>query len=58
MDPDHTAPIGAVCPGSMLFASILSVSIMLGNCLQQTTTADEIFRCFKSKFYIDKACVN
>ena len=23
-DPDQTAPIGAVCSGSMLFASILS----------------------------------
>ena len=80
VDPDQTAPIGAVCSGSMLFASILNSSVMLGNytpttrvcaiyrtalgCyenlirsdlyiyssrrsfyLQQTTSADDIFRC-------------
>ena len=39
VDPDQTAPIGAVCSGSRLFASILSSSIMLGNYLQQTTLA-------------------
>ena len=27
-DPDQTAPIGAVCSGSMLFASILNSSVM------------------------------
>ena len=37
VDPDQTAPIGAVCSGSMLFASILNSSVMLGNFLQQTT---------------------
>ena len=42
---DETAPIGAVCSGSILFASILNSSIMLGNYLQQTTSADNIFRC-------------
>ena len=31
VDPDQTAPIGAVCSGSMLFASILNSSVMLGN---------------------------
>ena len=31
VDPDQTAPIGAVCSGSTLFASILSLSVMLGN---------------------------
>ena len=41
---DQTAPIGAVCSGSTLFASILNSSVMLGNYLQQTTTADDIFR--------------
>ena len=46
MDPDQTAPIGAVCSGSTLFASILNSSVMLGNYLQQTTSADDIFRCF------------
>ena len=45
VDPDQTAPIGAVCSGSMLFASILNSSIMLGNYLQKTTSADGIFRC-------------
>ena len=45
VDPDQTAPIGAVCSGSMLFASILNWSVMLGNYLQQTTSADDIFRC-------------
>ena len=33
------------CCGSTLFASILSLSAMLGNYLQQTTSADDIFRC-------------
>ena len=45
VDPDQTAPIGAVCSGSTLFASILYLSVMLGNYLQQTTPADNIFRC-------------
>ena len=43
VDPDQT--IGAVCSGSTLFASILNSSVMLGNYLQQTTSADDIFRC-------------
>ena len=45
VDPDQTAPIGAVCSGSTLFVSILNSSVMLGNYLQQTTSADDIFRC-------------
>ena len=45
VDPYQTAPIGAVCSGSMLFASILNSSVMPGNYLQQTTSADDIFRC-------------
>ena len=45
VDPDQTAPIGAVCSGSTLFASILNSSVMLGNCWQKTTLADDIFRC-------------
>ena len=44
-DPDQTAPIGAVCSGSSLFASILNSSVMLGYYLQQTTLADNNFRC-------------
>ena len=43
--PDQTTPIGAVCSGSTPFASILNSSVMLGNYLQQTTSADDIFRC-------------
>ena len=45
VNPDRTAPLGAVCSGSMLFASILNSSVMLGNYLQQTTSADNILRC-------------
>ena len=40
VDPDQTAPMGAVCSGSTLFASILNSSVMLGNYLQQTTFSD------------------
>ena len=43
VDPDQTAPIRAVCSGFTLFASILNLSEMLGNYLQQTTLADDIF---------------
>ena len=45
VDPDQTAPIEAVCSGSTLFASILNLSVMLGNYLQPMTSADDIFRC-------------
>ena len=45
VEPDQTAPLGAVCSGSTLFASILNLSVMLGNYMQQTTSADDIFRC-------------
>ena len=48
VDPDQTAPIGAVCSGSTLFASILISSVMLCNYLQKTTSADNIFRCIFS----------
>ena len=48
VDPGQTAPIGAVCSGSTLFASILKSSVMLGNYLQQTTSAYDIFRCIFS----------
>ena len=44
VDPDQTAPIGTVCSGSTLFASILYSPLMLSNYLQQTTSADDIFR--------------
>ena len=42
---DQTAPIGAVCSGSTLFASKLNSTVMLVNYLQLTTSADDIFRC-------------
>ena len=47
VDPDQTAPIGAVCSGSTLFASILNSSVMLGNYLQQTTSKMHFFLAFK-----------
>ena len=40
VDPDQTAPIGAVLSASTLFASL----VMLGNYLKQTTSADVIFQ--------------
>ena len=48
MNPDSVNPdqTGAVCSGSTLFASILNLSVMLGNYLQQTTSVDDNFRCF------------
>ena len=46
VNPDQT--IGAVCSGFTLFASILNSSVMLGNYLQQTTSADDIFKCIFS----------
>ena len=50
VDPDQTAPIGAVCSGSTLFASILNLSEMLGNYLQQTTFSNAFFSWrFKSE---------
>ena len=39
VDPDQ------ICSGSTLFAYILNSSVMLGNYLQQKTSADDIFRC-------------
>ena len=48
VDPDQTAHVGAVCSGSTLFASILNLSVMLGNYLKRTSSADDIFRCIFS----------
>ena len=48
VDPDQTAPIGAVCFGPTLFTSILHSSVMPGNYLQKTTSADDIYRCIFS----------
>ena len=55
VDQDQTAPIGAVCSGFTLFASILNLSVMLGNYLQQTTSANDIFRCI---FFLGTLRVN
>ena len=41
VDPDQTAPIGAVCSGSMLFAYILNWSVLLG---KQKFAADDFSR--------------
>ena len=40
VDPDQTA----VCSGSTLFDSIINLPVMIGKFLQQTTSADDIFR--------------
>ena len=55
VDPDQTAPIGAVCSWSTQFASILNLSVMLGIFLQRTTSADDIFRCI---FFLGSLRVN
>ena len=59
VDPYQTAPKGAVSSGSTLFVSILNSSVMQGNYLQQTTSAEDIFRyifsrCFKGKAFVGK----
>ena len=47
VNPDQTAPIGAVCSGSTLFACILNSSVILGifcnRRLQQTTFSKAFF---------------
>ena len=49
VDPDQTAPIGAVCSGSTLFASILNSSVMLVNFF----AADDISRRhFQMHFFL------
>ena len=45
VDLDQTAPIGAVCSVSMLFASILNSSVVLGSYLQQKSSTEYIYRC-------------
>ena len=52
VDPDQTAPIGAVCSVSTLFASILNLSVMLINYLRQTiqqTTFSDAFISWRFK---------
>ena len=55
VDTDQTAPIGAVCSGSTLFASILNSSVLLGKYLQQTTSADNIIQMH---FFLGALSVN
>ena len=43
VDPDQTAPIGAVCSRSTLFASMLNSSVICSRRLQQTTFSDALF---------------
>ena len=45
VDPGQTAPIGAVCSGSKLFASILNLSVMLAE--------DFSRRHFQMHFFLD-----
>ena len=49
VDPDQTAPIGAVLSGSTLIASILKLVSNGRQYLQQTTSADVIFQM---QFYL------
>ena len=48
VEPDQTAPIGAICSGSTQFASILNSSVMFlaiicSRQFQQTTVSDAFF---------------
>ena len=42
VEPDQTAPISDLCPHCLLL--YLNLTVMLGNYLQQTTSADVIFQ--------------
>ena len=53
-EPRSDCSYRAVCSGSMLFASILNLSVMLEHYLQQTS-ADNIFRCI---FFLGALRVN
>ena len=43
VNPDQTAPISVLGPRFLLVC--LNSRVMFGNYLQQTTSADDIFRC-------------
>ena len=54
VDPDQTAPIGAVCSGSTLFAPILNLSVMF----RQLFAADDISRRhFQMHFFLGSSIV-
>ena len=58
LDPGQTAPIGAVCSGSTMFASILNSSIIRGNYLQQPTSADDVsVQKFNECIVCSKTCL-
>ena len=44
VDPDQTAPIGQSDLGPPCLLLYLDLSVMLGNYLQETTSADVIFQ--------------
>ena len=48
VDPDQTAPIGAVCSGSTLFASIIKC---ISN-VRQLFAADDFSRHFQMHFFL------
>ena len=50
VDPDQTAPLGAVCSGSTLFASILNLSVIFRQLFAADDSADDII---KSIFFLD-----
>ena len=45
VDPDQTAPIGAVCFGSTLFVCMLKFASKVRQLFAVTTSAAGIFRC-------------
>ena len=53
VDPDQTAPIGAVCSGSTLFACLLKFPIICSGRLQQTTFSDAFFFALKGSINIE-----
>ena len=55
VDPDQTAPIGAVCTGSTLFASILNSS---SNVRQLFAADDFSRRHFQMHFFLGALRVN
>ena len=55
VDPDQTAPIGAVCSGSTLFASILK---FVSNVWQKFVAEDFSRRHFSDAFFLVTLRVN
>ena len=45
MDPDQTVPLGTVSSGSTLFVCMPKLALDISIYMQQTTSADYIFRC-------------